>query len=64
MIMKLNISIGGGESAGCTTIFDCPISVLGNSLQNAQSCKYAVSFNGGHSTTEEILKNKFLNASP
>ncbi len=54
---------GGGDPAGSTTIFDSPISVLGNSLQNAPSWKYAVSFDGGHATTEEILKSKFPKAS-
>lgn len=49
---------GGGEPARDTTIFDGGMEKLGKNLENA-NWRYEVSFNGGHSDTEKILKKHF-----
>ena len=54
---------GGGEPKGDSTIFDGGLIKLGKNLESAK-WNYHVSFNGGHETTEEILKNQFSKSSP
>ena len=53
---------GGGEPARDHTIFDTRIGQLGKNLQETK-WKYEVSFNGGHSTTERILRTNYPSAS-
>jgi hypothetical protein len=48
---------GGGEPQGDNTIFDRSITELGNYLEKNPEWVSTVSFNGGHSKTEEIIKN-------
>jgi hypothetical protein len=45
---------GGGEPKGDNTIFDRSITELGNYLEKNPEWVSTVSFNGGHSKTEEI----------
>ena len=49
---------GGGEPVRDFTIFDTGIEHLGKNLQKS-NWKYEVSYNGGHSKTEEILRKEF-----
>ena len=49
---------GGGEPVGSSTNFDRRIGQLGLNLQET-NWKYEISFNGGHSTTEQILKTNY-----
>ncbi len=49
---------GGGEPKGDTTIFDSGMETFGKNLKKAR-WNYEVSFNGGHNTTETILKDHF-----
>ncbi len=52
---------GGGEPTGETTIFDNNLSILSKFVKNSD-WKTAVSFNGGHKNTEEILTIRFNKA--
>ena len=52
---------GGGEPTGETTIFDNNLSILSKFVKNAD-WKTSVSFNGGHSKTEEILALRLTKA--
>lgn len=52
---------GGGEPEGDTTIFDAEIKRVG-SFTNNSDWETTVSFNGGHSKTEEIIKTKMSKA--
>ena len=52
---------GGGEPTGETTIFDNNLHILSKFVKNSD-WKTAVSFNGGHEKTEEILTIKFNKA--
>ena len=47
----------GGEPPGPETIFDIEAKKIGEFSRRAKSWKIDLSFNGGHSTTESILKN-------
>lgn len=49
---------GGGEPAGSSTNFDRRIGQLGLNLQETK-WNYEISFNGGHSTTEQILRTNY-----
>lgn len=49
---------GGGEPVGTSTNFDRRIGQLGKNVQEA-NWKYEISFNGGHSTTEQILRTNY-----
>lgn len=49
---------GGGEPNGNTTIFDSTMKTLGNNLKSVD-WKYQASFNGGHSTTEQIMSSEY-----
>ena len=49
---------GGGEPEGKETSFDDILTAAGSSLKNLQ-WNYDISFNGGHSNTEDIIKNNF-----
>ncbi|MBC7714929.1 MAG: hypothetical protein H7177_16405 [Rhizobacter sp.] len=48
---------GGGEPTGETTIFDGEIKRMGSFINNSD-WDSTVSFNGGHSKTEELIKSK------
>lgn len=50
---------GGGEKEGPTTIFDQEVKNTGAFVKNNPHWRPRVSFNGGHSETEEILKETF-----
>lgn len=52
---------GGGEPSGETTIFDHQISRVGRFTNNSD-WDTTVSFNGGHTKTEALLKSKMSNA--
>lgn len=52
---------GGGEPTGDTTIFDGGLNRFSNNL-NSSKWKYDISFNGGHTKTETILKNQYSKA--
>ena len=47
-----------------STLFDTNISQLSHSLKSIPSWNYDVSFNGGHKTTEELLKTNFKKSTP
>ena len=47
---------GGGEPQGATTIFDKEITNVSNFLKSSGKWSVGVSFNGGHSTTEGIVR--------
>lgn len=53
---------GGGEPKGKSTIFDNDLSLMGDFVSKTPEWKTTVSFNGGHSNTEEILKSKMASA--
>ncbi len=52
---------GGGEPTGESTIFDSGLNRFSNNLNSAK-WKYDISFNGGHTKTENILKTQFSKA--
>ncbi|MBC7428528.1 MAG: hypothetical protein H7336_07955 [Bacteriovorax sp.] len=52
---------GGGEPAGSTTIFDSTMKFLGDNLKST-NWKYNVSFNGGHTATEAMMRTQFPHA--
>ena len=49
---------GGGEPTGANTIFDGSLKTISDRVKGSD-WKYQMSFNGGHSGTEEILKSHF-----
>ena len=54
---------GGGEPAGASTQFDEVMSSFGRENLKNSNWKYEVSFNGGHSTTENMLRQSYPNPS-
>lgn len=60
---KFVIMGGGGEPAGPTTIFDGKLGLISN-FTSSKNSKWNVShnFNGGHSSTENLLSNRFKNS--
>jgi hypothetical protein len=50
---------GGGEPAGATTIFDREVRYVGNFVRRAPAWQTTVSFDGGHSTTEQLVRSNF-----
>lgn len=52
---------GGGEPAGAQTQFDEVMSNFGRENLKGSSWKYEVSFNGGHSSTENMLRESYPN---
>ncbi len=57
----LYIMGGGGEPQGSSTIFDSNLSLISHFVEKAD-WETTVSFNGGHSDTENIIKQKLKNA--
>ncbi len=55
---QLYILGGGGEPVGDETIFDSSLKDLSNFVKSSD-WKTTISFNGGHSKTEKIIKNNF-----
>lgn len=53
---------GGGEPTGNTTIFDGDLKLMSGFLNKSKDWDTTVSFNGGHTKTEEIIKDKMPNA--
>lgn len=53
---------GGGEPSGETTIFDGNAKAMSRFIDKSSNWETSVSFNGGHSETEEIIKNKIPKA--
>jgi hypothetical protein len=52
---------GSGDPAGATTLFDSKIPVMA-SYARASGYETRVAFDGGHSTTEQLLANNFSDA--
>jgi hypothetical protein len=50
---------GGGEKAGPGTLFDELLTGYADKLSETSKWEYDVSFNGGHTNTEKIVKHKF-----
>ncbi len=50
---------GGGDPEGETTIFDYKIERLGNFVRRSEGMNTSVSFNGGHTQTEKLLRSNF-----
>lgn len=50
---------GGGEPQGPATIFDEEVAHTGDFLKDNKNWKVSLTFNGGHSETEKMLKQKF-----
>lgn len=53
---------GGGDPAGESTMFDTPMRSYAEQLSKSSKWKYDISFNGGHSQTEEMLRTKYNKA--
>lgn len=54
---------GGGDPAGEKTMFDNPMRAFADNLAKSPKWKYDISFNGGHSQTEEMIRQKYNKAS-
>lgn len=50
---------GGGEPQGARTIFDADVGRFGDFIRRTPGTSLSVSFNGGHSRTEEKLSKSF-----